>query len=89
MWFSCKDGEVKGPGTGTEREAARAAPRVPDERANAVEELRPSRLDISVIIPFFYKECITIRAGDDKVDLAWVKVVQRDVGACCGSLERA
>lgn len=38
---------------------------------------------------FFYKECITIRAGDDKVDLARVKVVQRDVGACCGSLERA
>lgn len=52
IWSSCKDGEVKGPGIGTEREAARVAPRVPDERANAVEELRPSRSDISVIILF-------------------------------------
>lgn len=51
MWVSCKDGELKGPGTGTERDAARAAPRVPEERANAVEELRPSELDVS----FYYR----------------------------------
>jgi hypothetical protein len=36
-----------GPGRGTESAAARAAPSVPDERANAVEELRPSKVELS------------------------------------------
>lgn len=44
---------------------------------------------ISALLYFFCKGCITIRTGDDKVDLARVNVVQCDVGACCGSLERA
>jgi hypothetical protein len=33
---------VEGPGRGTDIAAASAAPMVPDDRAKAVEELRPS-----------------------------------------------
>lgn len=39
----CREARGAGPGRGTESVAARAAPIVPEERANAVEELRPSR----------------------------------------------
>jgi hypothetical protein len=34
--------EDEGPGRGTDIAAARAAPMVPEDKANAVEELRPS-----------------------------------------------
>lgn len=37
----CSEARGAGPGRGTESVAARAAPIVPEERANAVEELRP------------------------------------------------
>ncbi len=43
MWSVWSEGvDAEGPGTGTERAPARAAPRVPEDRAKAVEEFRPS-----------------------------------------------
>ena len=42
MWSVCRDGCDDGPGSGTAITAASAAPIVPEDKANAVEELRPS-----------------------------------------------
>ena len=42
IWSVCRDDCDDGPGSGTAITAASAAPIVPEDKANAVEELRPS-----------------------------------------------
>lgn len=71
MWSVCRLGDpFAGPGRGTANADARAAPIVPDDKANAVEELRPS--DPSASGPAYDLTRLTVRSGDHHIDLAWV-----------------
>lgn len=44
MCVSCREGPEDGPARGTDKVAASAAPSVPEERANAEDEFRPSSI---------------------------------------------
>jgi hypothetical protein len=50
IWSRWREGVDDGPGSGTDMAAARAAPIVPEDNANAVDELRPSASQLHYVV---------------------------------------